>query len=189
MSKIHQTHFTVPKEMPWHEKTDWDTDIYTCPHCHTEDCVPAGGSSSSKVLVVAEFPGNEEIKAGRPMVGRMGGVLKAELSRLGIDLRRMRLCNLWLHTPNKEEDCFNYGVSKVIEEAKNKKAILLIGSDTVKYFCDKSVMSVNGLKVKSPYLSAPIIMACVQPAIVFHSPIGELRLALYKFSIAIKDLL
>jgi len=167
----------------------WDSDPYSCPHCGREDCVPAGGSRSSKILIIGEFPGEDEIKAGRPMVGRMGGVLRTELSRLGIDMRRMRLCNLWLHPPNKDENCFNHGVTQAIKEAQNKEAILLIGSDTVKYFCDTNVMSVNGLRVTSPYLSAPIIMASLQPATVFHGALGEVRLALKKFSIAIKNLL
>jgi len=35
MNKIHQTHFTVPKEMPWHEKTEIDY-IKGCPNCHHE---------------------------------------------------------------------------------------------------------------------------------------------------------
>ena len=135
------------------------------------------------------MPGDEEIKAGKPMVGRMGGVLRAELSRLGVDMRRMRLCNLWLHPPNKREDCFNYGVEQVIKEAQKKEAILLVGSDTIRYFCNVNVMSVNGLRVTSPYLSAPIIMACVQPAAVFHGSIGEIRLALGKFAKAINGLM
>ena len=71
---------------------------------------------------------------------------------------------------------------QVIKEAKGKQAILLIGSDTIKYFCDLKVHNVNGLEVKSNYFSAPLVMACVQPATVFHGCVGELRLGLNKFA-------
>ena len=161
-------------------------DIFTCPICDDKHCVPPSGSTKSPVLIVAEFPGEEELEKGRPMVGRMGTVLKTELGRLGIDINRMRLCNLWQHTPNGNEDCYKHGFETVIKEAKGEQAILLLGSDTVKAFTGEKVSEVCGLKLKSDYLSAPIIIACVNPAQAFHSNIGEMRLALKKFSLAIE---
>jgi uracil-DNA glycosylase family 4 len=162
---------------------DWDRkdDPYFCPHCHDEGCVPAGGAKSSPILVIGEFPGEEEIKKGRPLVGRTGNVLKAELAYYGIDMKRLRLGNLWLHPPNKNEDCFNYGVEQILKEAQGREVILLLGSDTVKYFCNEKVSDVTGLQVQSSYLSAPIVFACLQPATVFHQSVGELRLSLKKF--------
>jgi len=159
----------------------WE-DIYTCPICGSKDLVPASGREKSKVLIVGEFPGLDEIKTGKPFSGATGGVLRTELAKLGIDLSSIRIVNMWMHMPNKNEKCLEYGVQQVIKEAKGKQAILLIGSDTVKYFCDQKVHSVTGLEVKSNYFSAPLIMACVQPAIVFHGTLGELRLSLIKFA-------
>ena len=164
----------------------WDDDLYTCPHCNRDDLVLASGSKRSEILVIGEFPGAEEVKKGKPMIGAMGGVLRTELGRVGLDMNQMRLCNLWLHPKNKSEDCLNYGLQKAIEEARNRKAILLIGSDTVKQFCNEKVSEVTGLEVKSPYFSAPLVFACVQPATVFHRSIGELRLSLEKFSKKVK---
>jgi uracil-DNA glycosylase family 4 len=163
--------------------SDWEvTTIYDCPVCGREDCVPANGVSSSPILIVAEMPGSEEIKYGEPLIGATGRVLRTELAYLGIDMKSLRLCNLWLHEPNKNEKCLEYGASKVIEEAKGRKAILLVGSDVVEYFCNIKVTKVSGLEVTSPYLSAPLIMACPNPALVFKgSGIGEMRLALQKF--------
>ena len=160
---------------------DWEEDIYTCPICKSKDCVPAGGNEKSKILLIGEFPGIDEVKTGRPFSGATGGVLKAELAKLGIDLYGLRICNMWLHIPNKNEECLNYGIQQVIKEAKGKQIILLIGSDTVKYFCDMKVSKVNGLEVKSNLLSAPIIMALIQPATVFHGCLGELRIGLKRF--------
>lgn len=167
---------------------EWE-DIYSCPICKTNDCVPPYGMEKSKVLIVGEFPGKDEIKTGRPFSGATGGVLRTELSKLGVDLSQFRIMNMWLHLPNHDEKCLEYGIQQVIKEAKGKQAILLIGSDTVKYFCDQKVHSVSGLEVKSNYFSAPLIMACIQPALVFHSTIGELRLGLEKFIKRIEDLL
>jgi len=160
----------------------WDEDIYTCPHCGREDLVLASGPKRSPILVVGEFPGRDEIKKGKPMVGAMGTVFKNELARVDLDMNQMRLTNLWLHPKNENEDCFKHGLEQVIKESRNRKAILLLGSDTVSFFCDEKVSEVSSLEVESTYLSAPLIMACVQPATVFHQGLGELRLALRKFS-------
>lgn len=173
----------------------WDNIItsYDCPICKREDCVPPAGLVSSFILLISEYPGSEEIKYGKPMVGAAGSVLKAELAYLGIDIKRLRICNLWLHPPSKDkaldDKCLAYSASKVIEEAKNKKAILLIGSDAVKYFTGYSVSKVAGLEVKSSYLSAPIIMAMPNPAEVFHGSVGEVRLSIQKFAKKVEDLL
>lgn len=163
----------------------WD-DGFSCPVCHTDDYVPPAGPESSPVMIIGEMPGQEEIAKGVPMVGAMGGVLKAELHRLGVELNMFRLANLWFHPPHKKDhplykDCLMYSAGKVIQDAQNRKAILLIGSETVSFFCNKKVSNVSGLQVKSTYLSVPIIYACVQPATVFHSSIGELRTSLTKF--------
>lgn len=174
---------------------NWDDVLtaYDCPICGRDDCVPASGLKSSPILLVAEFPGKDEVKYGKPLCGASGGVLKAELSYLGIDIKQLRICNLWLHEPSKDkaldEKCLAYSASKVIEEAKGKKIILLIGSDAVKYFTGYSVSKVAGLKLTSSYFSIPIIMAMPNPAEVFHGSIGEVRLSLQKFVKEIEDLL
>lgn len=168
--------------------TNWDDNIYTCPICKTEDCVPPTGKKTSPILIVGEFPGEDEVKKGKPYSGATGGVFRTELAKVGIDLNGVRVCNLWQHLPNKNQECLNQGLQTVIREAKGRQAILLVGSDVVKALCDQKVSEVCGLQVTSPYLSAPIIMACVQPAIVFNNSIGELRLALKKFSEKAKDL-
>ena len=160
---------------------EWE-DIYTCPVCKSNDCVPAGGNEKSKVLLIGEFPGADEVRTGKPFSGATGMVLKYELAKLGIDLYGLRICNMWLHPPNHNEDCLNYGIQQAIKEAKDKAIILLIGSDSVKYFCNMKVSKVNGLEVTSPYLSAPVIMALVQPATVFHGCVGEVRFGLKKFA-------
>ena len=169
--------------------SSWDDDLYTCPICGSTECVPAGGNSKSKILIIGEFPGKDEIKTGKPFSGATGTILKTELGRLGIDVSRLRIVNMWLHFPNKNEKCLQYSVQQVVKEAKGKQAILLIGSDTVKYFADAKVGQVTGLQVKSDYFSAPIIFACIQPAVAFHNVVGEVRLSLQKFADKVEGLL
>jgi uracil-DNA glycosylase family 4 len=166
-----------------------EVDVMKCPACGSDEIVPPAGKKDSPILIVGEFPGEEEIKEGRPFVGAMGSIFKIELSKLGIDMKALRICNLWQHPPTKNKECLDYGMKTVIAEAVDRKAILLIGSDTVKLFCDKSVAATTGLEVKSPYLSAPLVMSCIQPAIVFHSSVGEFRLSLQKFAFRIEGLL
>lgn len=167
--------------------TDWDT-LYNCPVCETEDCVLPTGSEDSPILIIGAFPGDEEIKHGKPMVGANGGILRTELGRNGIDMKRCRITNLWMHKPNNNAGCLVHSTKQAIKEAKKKKAILLIGAETVKYFCDCSVEDYNGLQVKSDYLSAPLIIACIQPASVFHSAAGEFKLSIQKFAKKVEEL-
>lgn len=163
----------------------WDAD-FNCPYCGV-DLVRAAGSKSSDVLIISEFPGDEEIQQGIPMVGPMGRVLRSELAYLGLDLRTFRRTNLWMHIPNSQEECYKMGIEAAIKEAKGKRVILLLGSDVVKYFVGKNVSDVTGLRVKSDKLSAPIIIAAPNPAIVFHGTVGEIRFALKKFRDAVEE--
>ena len=159
-------------------------EIISCPHCGTP-LLHASGAAKSDILIIGEFPGKDEIDVGKPFVGATGRVLRTEMAIAGTDMVMCRVTNLWLHEPNKNEDCFYYGFNEALEEARGRRAILLIGSETVNAFCDLPVSSVCGLEVSSPMLSAELVMAIINPAIVFHRGIGEIRLALKKFNEAL----
>jgi uracil-DNA glycosylase family 4 len=160
----------------------WDDDIYSCPHCNRDDLVLASGPRSAKILIIGEEPGKDEIRKGKPLVGATGKVLRNELARVDLDMNQMRITNLWLHPKNDNEDCFKHGLDQVIKEAKKRQAILLLGSDTVKFFCDEKVSEVSGIEVQSSYLSTPLLFASVKVGNVFSGGLGELRSALSKFS-------
>ncbi len=162
---------------------------FSCLVCGNKQLVLATGNRQSKVLIIAEFPGETELEQGIPMVGHMGMVLRQELAYLKFDLKSTRRTNLWRHPPNKNPKCLEDGMQEVIKEAKNKKAILLLGDEVVKLFTGKAVSKVTGLNVKSDYFSAPVIVCCPNPAIVFHGKgVGEVRLALTKFVDLVKEL-
>ena len=158
-----------------------------CPIC-AEEVVSPRGSKNADILIVGEFPGRDEIKQGKVFVGGTGYVLRTELAHVGIDLVQCRLTNLWMHKPNKDERCFDVGYKQVIQEAKGKRAILLVGSDTVKTFTGMKVSDVCGLEIDVPVFSADVVFAMVNPAIVYHGGIGEVRLALEKFSKRLEEL-
>jgi uracil-DNA glycosylase family 4 len=177
--------------MPW-EDSDTQQVIaenpFICPVCGSEDCVPPSGDANSDVLFIGEFPGSEEIAHGKPFVGPTGRLLKEELRKLGLSLFGFRLCNLWQHEPikatkkdTKGKSCFEHGVKVVLEEAKNKRIVVLVGSDTVKYFANEHVSEWNGLLVQSDLLKNKYVLAMVQPATAFRSSIGEVRFALKRF--------
>jgi len=173
---------------------DWGTmtffeDTFTCDVCESTEVVPAVGSKKSKILIVAEYPGKEEIKAGKPMVGPMGNVLRTELGILGFDIKKARRMNLWQHPSNKNPNCQELGIKEVIKEAKGKDIILLLGDECAKIFLDKAVTKVAGLKMKSKWFSADIVIPCPNPANVFTKGrgVGEIRLAFRKFVDAINE--
>lgn len=74
----------------------WDDDIYTCEVCGIDQCVPAHGNPDSPVLIVGEFPGNDEVLKGVPLVGRTGTIMRQQLAHLGWDLSQFRVMNLWI---------------------------------------------------------------------------------------------
>lgn len=163
-----------------------DEDI--CPVCKIDEIVLPHGNRNSSILVIGEFPNDEDIKKGIPFASSSGTVLRQELGYFGVDLQSTRRCYLWIHTPNKNKSCFDYGLNLCIQNAKDKKIILLLGSEPVKLFTGEKVTDVNGLQVQSNYFSAPIIMACIHPSSVFNSPVGELRFALKNFANKVKEL-
>ena len=114
----------------------WESE-HGCPVCHSEQFVPPSGNRKSDILLVGEMPGSEELEKGIPMVGPMGTVLRTELAVLGHDLRNFRRMNVWFHPPNKNIQCFEYGVQQVIKEAKDKRIILLMGDEVVLHVPDE----------------------------------------------------
>lgn len=157
----------------------------SCPSCNSS-LVRASGPKDAEILIIGEFPGDDEMAYGRPFVGAAGKVLRTEMRFAHLEFSMCRITNVWLHTPNKEEDCFKFGMDAVLDEAKDRKAILLIGSECANIFIGKGVMEIAGLELTGPMLFADLIMACPNPAIVFHpnQGVGEVRLSLKKFALA-----
>jgi DNA polymerase len=150
--------------------------------------MPAG-PPSSPILLVAEFPGGEEMKQGRPFVGQTGDILTEELGRVGLQLSQFRITTLWLHQiAKKGEPCpIDFHLQQLVGEMIGRKVIFLMGSDTVKRLCKQNMTDVSSLRVVGPFIpSDAIALASPNPAIAMHGSIGELRLAFTRLSEVIR---
>lgn len=158
----------------------------TCNSCKKKLLVEPVGPLGAEILLVGEFPGYEEIRAGSPFVGRTGDVLKEELNLVGIQFLKCRMTNLWLH--EKDTDCdLGYHIQNLVLEMRGRKYVLLMGSDVTKTLLGKGVMEVSGLVVTSPYIPDDITaVACPNPASVFKGRVGEVRMAMKKFAMIVR---
>lgn len=162
-----------------------------CPSCAEFVCPPY--RKSKELLIVGEFPSPLEMRTGIPFStnGKFGvtagQILRKELQNVTLEFSQFTVMNLWMHIPNKNENCYQAGYNQVLEEAKGKKAILLVGSEVVEAFTNYKVSDVSGLRVDSAVLSAPLIMASVNPALAQHRGVGEVRHAIEKWARALEQ--
>lgn len=161
-----------------------------CPHCG-RFLVPYAGPVTSKIALVGEFPGYQEIERGIPWVGKAGQLLERELARAGIQLSACKRGNIWLHNKLDPKDPpyeteFWWHIQHTMDTLRTCEAVLLIGSDVADFFIGQPVSSVNGLAVEcSDRLPSciKVAVACFNPAYVLEGgSLGELRLALKNFA-------
>lgn len=57
--------------------------------------VPGFGPTTAKYAIIGEAPGAEEIKTGRPFVGRSGQLLREALERVGLDPEEAYITNVY----------------------------------------------------------------------------------------------
>lgn len=177
------------------KKTNWDDwDVpeevakFTCPACNTEIVLP-NGKTKSPILLVTDRPTEGEVGSGRAFFNEPSfGMLRTELMVAGIDMWSCRLMNFWLHAPNDNLDCRNASLKRFIDECKDRKAVLMIGSEAIKYITDYSVMDVAGIPIQSQYIKVPLLMAMPHHTSMYSGTVGEVRLSLRKFVKAYKEL-
>ena len=158
----------------------------TCQYCEKTVVYPYQGRND--VLIIGESPDPLDINKGVPFTGEAGDILRHELSRMGMNLWDNSLAYLWLHEMNKDERCFQMGVSVLTREMAGRR-VLLMGAELSKYFLGRSVTKVAGLVVESPLFPKSVkwVMAAPSPGIALHQPHGELRLSISKFVKKIKE--
>ena len=156
-----------------------------CPHCKTKLVMPTG-PLDAKIGILSDHPGEEEIKQGKPLVGKTGQVVHAELARVGIPLWECRVTNLWMHEPLDECD-IDWHATQAAVAISRCEYVMIMGADACNYFLDRNVSDISGIKMKSKFLpKAKAIVASPNPAIVFHAPSGELLLAIERFALITK---
>ena len=170
-----------------------------CPICDARKLVEPTGPVDSPILVFGWAPGKKEIAKGIPWIGPAGMVLESELLRHGIQRNSYRLTNLWLHEPaeigtkrnlnplyQKELD---WHFSELKNEFVGKRAILIMGAEPTHILGISNISSVTGTSVKSQFIpsSVDVVMAMVNPAQALHDLLGEVRLALDNFALALHE--
>lgn len=135
------------------------------PSCSRELVEPYG-NPDAQILVIGEYPGQNELKAHRAWVGPAGHVLALEMERIG--LQDYFATNVWLHEP--DQPCLEHHMKELWEEISKRKYILILGSDAVKLIHGYSVMEVSGLWRGN-------IVYGVNPAVVLreNSVYGEVK--------------
>lgn len=149
-----------------------------CPAC-MENSTPPKGNKLSKYLLVFNKP--YPAIHGKGMSGL--DVLRKELQKAGLDLNSdFRQVYLWLHEPTKNDNCYEAGKSIVLDEAKGKECIVLVGSEPCEEFTGMYASDVYGLQVDAACFSAPMVFVIPKPESVFvrGAGIGELRLSIQK---------
>jgi hypothetical protein len=156
-----------------------------CTSCNEEGQSPKGRKDAKYLLVFNKpYPVQPAVTSTYKKQQLSGlDVLRKELQKVGLDLNYdFRLCWLWLHEPNKKEECYKVGRDIVLDEAKGKQSVILVGAEPVEEFTGLSASDVYGLQVESPTFSAPVVFVLPKPESVFvrGQGIGELRLSVRK---------
>lgn len=145
--------------------------------------VSSCGNKNSTILVIGAEPTMDDMEIGYPFRGEYGMILRTEFAKIGWDVLDFHLTTLWLHPipkkPSAEEVEFH--AQECIRTAIGKKAILLLGTVTTKFFLKKSATEVSGLPMTSDLLSAELVMATRSPLDIISGSHGEFILGIKKF--------
>jgi len=163
-----------------------------CPSCGEVGCNFLGNSKAKYLLVFNKpYPASVGV-VNKYKKQQLSGldVLRKEMSKCGMDLQGdFRLSWIWLHEVSKNLECFKYGKNLVLDEAKGKQAVILVGAEPVEEFTGLSASDVYGLQVESSTFSAPVVFVLPKPESMFvrGSGIGELRLSVQKLGKVLED--
>ena len=160
-----------------------------CPKCGKLIVNPMG-NPGSPLLLVGDFPGYSEAMEGVPFSFRQkmtspfksGDVLQSELLHVGISFHSAYATNLWQHAKDEKECDVNLHLDQLTKLFVDRTHVLLMGSDVTMALIGQKIQSVLGLQVKVPGFRKTHFWVAPNPSTIFGQPIGELRLALSRFS-------
>lgn len=77
-----------------------------CTDCPLKDepLVPPFGSERGYIAIVGEAPGADEVKIGRPFVGRAGQLLRRTMTEVGVEVERVHYTNAVMCRPPDNRD-------------------------------------------------------------------------------------
>lgn len=138
------------------------------------------GDSTSKVAVVSDYPGFEELKFKQAFSGAYGISFRNELSAEGIQPESLFMFAALPHMPAK--DCTYDWQTAALKLLQDRKLIFMLGTQTLSAFTGYTASECSGTIVYSAMLKKSIIVAGPSIASLGKSPLGELRLAISKFA-------
>ena len=155
-----------------------------CVHC--DNLLVIGcGPGASKILVMSSYPDFEDQKTGHLLSGDVRDMLTNEFGQVGLQLSALRYISLWKHSKNKECD-LNWHINLSMSEIKGKTHVFVMGSDASRALFDKNAGDLYGLVLPHKLFPKVTFVVAPGPSEIFNSSVGELRLALSRFSDTIK---
>jgi DNA polymerase len=124
-----------------------------CPVGSVYNCVvPSDGNKSNpKLLIIGEAPGADEIKIGKPFVGKCGKLLRETLNECGINEDNSLITNILPCRPERNkfpnnknlvQNCVDMWLLEEISLVK-PKGILLVGSKPLKLILELDQITKN----------------------------------------------
>ena len=139
------------------------------------------GDPKARVAVLGDYPFFDELRSGVAFRGSIGDILRSELGKVGVQFEQLYGLHFWNHIKTDECDVALHA-QQTLEAIKDCKLILMLGNDPCQHFLGYSAPEISGTIQKSKFLPKSIIVAGPIPASFLRGPIGELKLAIEKFT-------
>lgn len=149
--------------------------------------VDGTGPRISKILILTSYPDFEDQRAGVLLSGSKSvlGMMAYELGLVGLQLSSIRYISLWKHSKN--EKCqLDWHIDQSMSEIKGKTHVLVMGSDASKALFEKNSGDLSGLLMTHKLFPKVTFVIAPGPSEIYNSNVGELRLALTRFSSTIR---
>lgn len=151
-------------------------DCQKCPlHTTRTQTVFARGSESAQVMIIGEAPGFYEDKAGKPFVGKAGGLLDKMLASIGLGEESVYIANVLKCRPPNNRDpvedeikaCTTYLMQQI--DILSPKLILALGRFAGQFII-QSAMPLGKMRNKiHHYRDIPVIVS-YHPAYLLRNP-------------------
>ena len=158
-----------------------------CEVCGSPIIIPSGNPNAN-ILIIDEFPTEEDMAVGRAYAGEYSYILRSEFAKAGFDLLQCRITTLWLHAPEKEgsgkradHSHSMWHKEQALKECMDRTAILCLGTDVTQFFLGYNSTEISGIPMTSPITSAPLVMGTRSTQDVIGGTNGEYALGIRKF--------
>lgn len=151
-------------------------------------CVPGEGSGRLPVLILGEAPGREEDKRGRPFCGPSGKLLRSELLKAGLPLKKCYITNTvkcypkGTPTDEQRDICSQNYLRKEIQLLSPKYILAVGGTALSAVFPGHKISEIRGT-LNDSWLNEGFVFPIWHPAYILRnrSKIEEWRIDIENF--------